>query len=242
MQLGIKKYLFELIGTMALVTMGCASIMLTQKVVFDLLVPFTFGLTYIILYVFISPVSGCHINPAVTIAMLIANKIDKIQALWYIVFQFVGALLASTILYTVSSASYDFNVNEINIGQNKFVDYFGNNYTAVVTFLIEVFFSTLLVYVTLTYSNSKNIKFSAFIIGLTLFLIHLVGFSITSVSVNPARSFGPALLVGGIAFKQLWVFFLAPFVGSVIGSLIWKLIEINKEINHKINELFKENK
>jgi len=221
----IRKYAAELIGTSALVLVGCGSAVIAGQFIGFLGISFAFGLTLLALVYTIGNISGCHINPAVTIAMLIAGKIKAKDAAAYIIVQCVGAIIAAGILYAIAigKAGYSLTVN--GLGQNGYGLQSPGGYSLVAGFIAEVVLTALFLFVIFG-STSKNALpgFAGISIGLSLVLIHLMGIPITGTSVNPARSLGPAVFIRGEALSQLWLFWVAPIIGSVLAALVWKYL------------------
>lgn len=215
-----KKYVAELLGTMFLVLMGCGSAVFAGSYVGFLGIAFAFGLTVLVMVYAIGPISGCHINPAITTAMWINGKIDKKDAINYMIYQTIGAIIGSFIVFLLASKFFMMKV--ASVGQNAYSN-IGVGFTA------EAIFTALFIFVILGATSSKaNVKFAGLAIGLTLVLIHIVCIPLTGTSVNPARSIGPALIMlftgSSKAMGQLWLFILAPTVGAFIGSYLWNLI------------------
>ena len=221
----MKKYFVEMIGTMILVLMGCGSAVFagtTQPfaAVGTLGVAFAFGLSVIAMAYTIGKISGCHINPAVTLGMLVAKKISAKDAGMYMIFQVVGAIIGSAILYVLAQ----------NSGSTTTLTG-ANGYSDVVTaFIAETVFTFIFLLVIFgVTSKGANHTFAGLVIGLSLVLIHIVCIPITGTSVNPARSIGPALFQGGEALCQLWLFILAPFLGAVLAAFVWKMVDTDSE-------------
>lgn len=221
----MKKYFAELLGTMVLVLMGCGSAVFAGTAqpfaaVGTLGVAFAFGLSVIAMAYTIGKISGCHINPAITLGMLVANKISSKDAAGYIVAQIIGAIIGSAILFLLAQNS---GSTTTLTGANGFIDLtqaFVAEAVFTFIFLLVVFGST---------SKGAPNNFAGLAIGLTLVLIHIVCIPITGTSVNPARSIGPALFEGGAALSQLWLFIVAPSVGAVLAALAWKVIDTEPE-------------
>lgn len=217
----MKKYLAEMIGTMVLVLMGCGSAVFagaTQPFasVGTLGVAFAFGLSVVAMVYTIGKISGCHINPAITLGMLVANKISVKDAGMYMVFQVIGAIIGSTILYVLAKDSGSTTTLTGANGYTDLLPAFVAETVFTFIFLLVVFGST---------SKGAANNFAGLAIGLALVLIHIVCIPITGTSVNPARSIGPALFQGGEALSQLWLFIVAPFLGAVIAAFVWKAID-----------------
>lgn len=223
----MKKYLAEMIGTMVLVLMGCGAAVFAGAgqpfaSVGTLGVAFAFGLSVVAMAYTIGKVSGCHINPAITFGLLLSKKISAKDAGLYIVFQVIGAILGSAILYVLAK---DSGSTTTLTGANGFAE--GAMLTA---FVAEAVFTFIFVLVVLgVTSKGANNQFAGLAIGLALVLVHIVCIPITGTSVNPARSIGPALFQGGEALAQLWLFIVAPLLGAALSALVWKAIDTAEE-------------
>jgi len=213
-----------MVGTMVLVLMGCGSAVFnggcgTTAQVFTVAV--AFGLAVVSMAYTIGGISGCHINPAITLGCLLSGRISGKDAAMYMIFQVIGAFIASAILYLLTS-----NIDMAYVTQT------GANATNSVVggFLAEVFFTFVFVLVVLGTTDEKKgaENFAGLAIGLSLILVHIVCIPITGTSVNPARSIAPALFEGGQALSQLWIFILAPFIGAALSSLVWKALAPSK--------------
>ncbi len=222
----IKKYAAELIGTFVLVLMGCGSAVLAGSYIGFAGISFAFGLSVLAMAYTIGGVSGCHINPAVTVSMLIAGKISMKDSVAYIVSQCVGATLGAGVLYLIASGKSSYSLSGVGLGQNGYDAASPAGYGLVASFIAEVVLTFIFIIVIHGSTSAKAPQgFAGLAIGLSLVLIHLVGIPITGTSVNPARSLGPALLVGGVALSQLWLFWVAPLIGAVLAAFTWKAIE-----------------
>ncbi|WP_370862468.1 MIP family channel protein [Parabacteroides faecis] len=217
----MKKYVAEMIGTMVLVLMGCGSAVFAGTVqpfasVGTLGVAFAFGLAVLTMVYTIGKISGCHINPAITLGMLLSKRISGKDAGMYMVFQVIGAIIGSSILFILAK---DSGSTTTLTGANGYHD-------LVQAFVAETVFTFIFLLVVLgSTSKGANNKFAGIAIGLALVLIHIVCIPITGTSVNPARSIGPALFQGGEALSQLWLFIVAPFLGAAIAAFVWKGID-----------------
>ena len=225
----MKKNLAELIGTFSLVLFGCGAagisgITSTGPAGIGLLgISFAFGLAVVVMAYAIGPVSGCHINPAITVAMLVAGKIKTGEAVGYIIAQFVGATLAAGVLYIVQSGAPGFMMAEWALGSNGWGPGYLGAYGTTSAFITETVLTFLFVLIIFkTTARWSNSTMAGLAIGLTLVLVHLVAIPITGTSVNPARSFGPAVFAGGKALQQLWLFMIAPVVGGILAAVVWK--------------------
>lgn len=217
----MKKYVAEMIGTMVLVLMGCGSAVFAGAgqpfaSVGTLGVAFAFGLSVLVMVYTIGKISGCHINPAITLGMLLSGKISGKDAGMYMVFQVIGAILGSAILFVLAKES---GSTTTLTGANGYTD-------VVPAFIAETVFTFIFLLVVLgSTSKGADTKFAGIAIGLALVLIHIVCIPVTGTSVNPARSIGPALFQGGEALAQLWLFIVAPFLGATIAAFVWKGID-----------------
>jgi aquaporin Z len=213
-----KKYVAELIGTMVLVLMGCGAAVFAGSTIGNMGISFAFGLSVLAMVYAIGGISGCHINPAVTISMLAAGKINSKDAVLYVVSQCVGGILGAGILYWIASGRPSFNLAISGLGANQFTSF--SLTSAFIAEVVMTFIFLLVIHGSTSKLAPKG--FAGISIGLSLVLIHLVTIPITGTSVNPARSLGPALFVGGTALNQLWVFWLAPIIGGLLAALVWK--------------------
>src|SRR5882757_8277201 len=238
----MKKYFAEFIGTFALVLFGCGAAVVSGKTIPDTVlagapagigvlgIALAFGLAVVVMCYAIGPISGCHINPAITIAMLVAGKISAKDSVGYIIAQFAGAVLGAAVLYAFQQGGPNPTIGEWALGSNGWGPGYLGNYSTVSAFLTEAILTFLFLFVIFaTTSRLGNSPMTGLAIGLTLVLIHLVAIPITGTSVNPARSFGPALLAGGKAFQQLWLFMIAPVLGGIVAALAWRFIFAPKE-------------
>ncbi len=223
----MKKYLAEMVGTMVLVLMGCGvAVSLNCSSNCDdvanaatvIGTSLAFGLAVVAMAYTIGGVSGCHINPAITLGCLLTKRISGKDALMYMVFQVIGAFIGSAILYALTS-----NVEGLDgTGANACQE----GVSVVGGLIAEIVFTCVFVLVVLGTTDSKKGagNFAGLAIGLSLVLVHLVCIRYTGTSVNPARSIAPAVFQGGVALEQLWVFIVGPFVGAAIAAGIWKII------------------
>ncbi|MFZ4592345.1 MAG: aquaporin Z [Ignavibacteria bacterium] len=221
----MKKYLAEMIGTMVLVLIGCGSAVIAGGQIGFLGISFAFGFSVLAMAYGIGSISGCHINPAVTVGALVAGRISAKDAGMYVVFQIIGAIIGAGVLYYIASGLQGYNINTNGLGQNGFGEFSPMKYSMAAGFVAEVVLTFIFLIVILGATSSKApAGFAGIPIGISLVIIHLVGIPITGTSVNPARSIGPALFVGGAAISQLWVFIVAPLIGAVIAGLVWKYV------------------
>src|SRR3989440_3678735 len=219
----MNKYLAELIGTFVLVFASCGSAVLAGDKIGYLGVSLAFGLSLLAMVYAIGPISGCHINPAVTIGLLISKKMNARQAPGYILAQIAGAILASAVLLLIARGGpggYDPAV--AGFAANGYGPHSPGHYNLLSAFVVEIVLTFLLVFTVLGATDLRApVGFAGIAIGLVLTLIHLVGIPVTNTSVNPARSIGPAIFVGGWALSQLWLFIIAPLVGAAIASAVY---------------------
>lgn len=228
MEGGIKKYLAELIGTAALVLFGCGSVVIGYGGAFPLgmlPVAFAFGLTIVAMAYFIGPISGCHINPAVTASMYFAGRINERDAVGYIIAQVIGGILGALLLYViVSGRGSGFDLAVDGLGHNGWGPGYGGEYSlfsALIVELVATFIFTAVI-LGVTQARAASGLVAGLVIGLTLVLIHIVFIPVTGVSVNPARSLGPAIFVGGTAIAQVWLFLIVPLIGGALAGLLFK--------------------
>jgi len=220
-----KRLAAELLGTFSLVLVGTGSAVIAGQHIGFLGISFAFGLTVLAMVYAIGSISGCHINPAITVAMLAAGKIKSKDAAVYIIVQGIGAIIASGVLLAIATGKPDYSLALNGLGQNGYGSKSPGGYSLEASFIAEVVLTALFLFVIFG-STSKDAPkgFAGIPIGLSLVLIHLVGIPITGTSVNPARSLGPAVFVQGEALSQLWLFWVAPIIGSVLAALVWKYI------------------
>jgi aquaporin Z len=225
----MKKNLAEFIGTFCLVLFGCGAavvsgIAATGPAGIGLLgISLAFGVAVVVMAYAIGPISGCHINPAITISMVVGGKMKMSDAIGYIVAQFAGATAAAGTLYAIQQGMPGFTMGEWALGSNGWGEGYLGAYSMQSAFIAEAVLTFLFLFVIFaTTSKWGNSTMAGLAIGLTLVLIHLVAIPITGTSVNPARSFGPAIFAGGKALQQLWLFIVAPIVGGVLAALVWR--------------------
>jgi len=226
----MKKYFAELIGTFTLVLLGCGTAMLVGCDAANgsgyLLTAFAFGLTIVGMAYCVGNVSGCHINPAVSLAVLITGGMKVTDFIGYVIAQCIGAIAGAATLSCIFSLG---NVTDMTggLGSNGLTGVNGN---VVAGLLVEVLLTCIFVLIILGVTSKKanHGSFAGVVIGFSLVLVHILGIGLTGTSVNPARSLGPAIFAGGQALSNLWVFIVGPFVGAVIAALIHKVFESGK--------------
>jgi aquaporin Z len=221
----MKKYLAELLGTFVLVFVGTGSAVVAGKYIGFLGISLAFGISVLVMVYAIGQISGCHINPAITIAMLVNGKIPAKDAIIYIIVQCIGAIIASVLLLTIMTGFPGYDLATNGLGQNGYGTASPAGYSLASGFIAEVVL-TFIFLMAIFGATSKNAPagFAGIPIGFALAIIHMVGIPITGTSVNPARSLGPALVAGGTALAQLWVFILAPVIGAIIAAITWKYL------------------
>jgi aquaporin Z len=223
----MKKYLSELVGTAVLVLFGCGTAVVTGNLVATAI---AFGLTIIIMANAIGNISGCHINPAVSLAMFINKKMDLREFLFYVLFQVIGAFVGAGILYFILSTSDVWDIDKIGLGANGFAEQSATQISLIAAFIVEVILTFVFIYTILDVtSDEKKAPHAGIYIGLALLFVHILGINLTGTSVNPARSLAPALFLGGQALKQVWVFILAPLVGAALSACVYHFLNEAKE-------------
>ncbi len=227
----VKKYIAEFIGTCVLVTFGCGTAMLVGCSAENgsgyLLTALAFGLVIVGMAYCVGNISGCHINPAVSLGVLISGGMSVSDFVGYVISQILGAFAGSGILYAV------FKLGGVEdktggFGANGLA---GVNGSAVAGLIVEIVltFAFVLTILGVTSKNGNHGSFGGLIIGLTLTLVHILGIGLTGTSVNPARSIAPAVFAGGDALSSLWVFIVGPFIGAALAALCYKFLESSKE-------------
>ena len=220
----MKRYICELIGTMVLVLFGCGSAAIAGTVLGNVGIALAFGLSIVAMAYVIGDISGCHINPAVSIGMWIDGRMEIKDLILYIVFQCIGAIIGIGLLATLIGCAPSLGgYMATGLGQNGFgaASTVGINlYGALLT---EIILTFVFVFTVLGVTRSeKTSAIAGIVIGLTLAFVHIMGIPLTGTSVNPARSLAPALFMGGTALQQVWVFLVAPAIGGIIAGLAHK--------------------
>jgi aquaporin Z len=221
-----KKLVAEGIGTAWLVFGGCGSAVLAAafpEVGIGLLgVSLAFGLTVLTMAYAIGHISGCHLNPAVTVGLVAGGRFPAAQAPGYVIAQVLGAAAGAAALYAIASGKAGFNVVGSGFASNGFAEHSPGGYSLVAALVAEVVLTYMFLIIIMGATDSRApAGFAPIAIGLGLTLIHLIGIPVTNLSVNPARSTGPALFVGGWALQQLWLFWVAPIVGAAAAGLTY---------------------
>ncbi|QFI55518.1 aquaporin Z [Aeromonas simiae] len=224
----MKSYTAELLGTFWLVLGGCGSAVLAAAfpdVGIGLLgVSLAFGLTVLTMAFAIGHISGCHLNPAVTVGLFAGGRFPASKVLPYIVAQVIGGVLAGAVLYVIASGQAGFDV-AAGFASNGYGEHSPGGYSLTAALVCEVVMTAFFLFVIMGATDSRApAGFAPIAIGLCLTLIHLISIPVTNTSVNPARSTGVALFVGDWAVSQLWLFWVAPIIGGVIGALAYRMV------------------
>ena len=224
----MRKYTAEFIGTFWLVLGGCGSAVLAAafpEVGIGLLgVALAFGLTVLTMAFTIGHISGCHLNPAVSIGLCVGGRFPSKDLLGYIIAQVLGGLAGAGVLYLIASGKTGFDVHA-GFASNGFGEHSPGGYSLVAALVTEIVMTMMFIFIILGATDQRAPKGLAPVaIGLGLTLIHLISIPVTNTSVNPARSTGVALFAGGWAISQLWLFWIAPIIGAVIGALVYRFV------------------
>ena len=214
----------EALGTFVLMVGGVGSAVLAADAIGVLGVALAFGFSLLVMAYTIGPVSGCHINPAVTLGMVLVGKTKSKDAPSYIVGQLVGAALGGLVIYLIASGVDGFDAKN-NFGANGYGDWSPGGFNLGAVAVSEIVLTALLILVVVGTTRSDAVPgFGPIAAGITLGLIHLISIPVSNTSVNPARSFGAALFAGGDALGQLWAFIVLPLVGAVVGAFTWRYV------------------
>lgn len=212
----MQKFVAEFVGTLTLVLFGCGAAVLGAEHVGQLGIALAFGFAIVAMAYGIGSISGCHINPAVSLGVFIAGRMSAREMLVYWVAQFSGALVGAGILASIAGVAS-------GLGHNGWGPGYLGEFSMQAALIFEIVMTTIFLIVILGSTSAEApVGFAGLAIGITLAVIHIVGIQVTGVSVNPARSFGPAVLVGGQALSQLWLFLVAPAIGAVIAGAIYR--------------------
>jgi aquaporin Z len=226
--MNFKKYLAEFFGTMVLVLFGCGTAVVTGGATGGsttgtlgvAAIALAFGLSIVAAAYAIGPISGCHVNPAVSLAMLINGKMNFKDFIGYVIGQCAGAFAGSGILYFITS-----NSSLKGFGNNGYGDLSASSISMSGAIVVEIVLTFVFVMTILGVTSSeKTANIAGIVIGATLTFVHLIGIPLTGTSVNPARSLAPAVFAGGEALSQLWVFILAPLVGAALAAVVFKYL------------------
>lgn len=223
-----KKYFSECLGTFWLVLGGCGSAVFSatfpKSGIGFLGVSLAFGLTVLTMAFSLGRISGCHLNPAVTVGLYVAGKFELKQLPGFIFSQIIGAVVAAIVLYLIASGKPGFILAQDGLAANGYGVHSPGHYALTACFISELILTFMFLMIIIHANDKLTENFAPIAIGLALTLIHLISIPITNTSVNPARSTGPALLMGGWAIKQLWLFWLAPLMGGCLGGVVHRLI------------------
>ena len=227
----LKKYLAEALGTAVLVLFGCGTAVVTGGNL--IATSLAFGLAIVAMAYAIGDISGCHVNPAVSLAMAIRGKLTAKEFFGYVISQTIGALAGSGLLYLILSCAG--NIGTESLGQNGFGSGYGLELNVWGALLTEVILTFVFIYTILGITSSeKKSHMAGIVIGLTLTFVHIIGVNLTGTSVNPARSLAPAILLGGTAISQVWVFIVAPFIGSALAAFTYEALNTD---NTKVTKI-----
>ena len=220
----MKKYISELIGTMVLVLFGCGSAAIAGEVLGTVGIALAFGLSIVAMAYVIGDISGCHINPAVSIGMWIDGRMNAKDLILYIVFQCIGAIIGIGLLAIIINSAPSLGGYAVTgLGQNGFGSASSIGLDIIGAIIVEIILTFVFVFTVLGVTKkAENSTVAGIVIGLTLAFVHIMGIPLTGTSVNPARSLAPALFLGGQALQQVWVFILAPIIGAIIAGLLYK--------------------
>jgi aquaporin Z len=221
----MTKYFAELVGTFTLVVFGVGTAVVAGDKVGVVGIAFAFGLGLIAAAYGIGPVSGCHINPAVSLGVFVAGRMTVKDLIGYWVGQFIGGAIGAWVVLTIASGiGAGYNIATSGLGQNGWGPGYQGEYGMMSALVFEIV-ATMLFLIAILGSTQKAAPsgFAGLVIGLTLVAIHLLGIRIDGTSVNPARSLGPALFVGGQALQQVWLFFVGPCIGAIIAGILFRL-------------------
>lgn len=221
----MKKYIAEFLGTLVLVLFGTGIAVVSGG---DLVATsLAFGLAIIAEAYVIGNISGCHVNPAVSLAMLINKKLSVKDFICYVISQILGAIAGSAILFFILSNT---NLGTTALGANFYGELSANNISLIAAIVTEIVLTCVFIYTILGVTSDDNkSNIAGIVIGLTLTFVHLIGIPLTGTSVNPARSLAPAIFLGGEAIRQIWVFILAPLVGGALAAILFKYLNTTKK-------------
>jgi aquaporin Z len=229
-----QRFVAELIGTFWLVFGGCGSAVLAaafpKEGIGNLGIGFygvalAFGLTVMTMAYAIGHISGCHLNPAVSIGVCIGKRFPASEVLPYIIAQVIGAIIGAGVIYLIASGQAGFDLVKSGLASNGYGDHSPGKYTLAAGFVAEIVLTFMFLMIILGATDRRAPQgFAPIAIGLGLTLIHLIGIPVTNVSVNPARSTGPAIFVGGWALAQLWLFWVAPIIGAIVAGIVYPAV------------------
>jgi len=227
----MKPYIAELVGTFVLVFGGVGSAVLAGSHIGFVGVALAFGLSLLAMVYTIGPISGCHINPAVTFGLFLAGKFPGARVPGYWAAQVIGAIIAAATLFLIANGQPHFDAGTGGFGSNGYGIRSPDHFTLGAAFLSEIVMTTFLVLTVLGATDIKApVGFAGLAIGLVLTLIHLVSIPVDNTSVNPARSIGPALFAGSAAIDQLWLFIVAPLIGGMVAAAVYFIIKAEEPL------------
>ena len=219
-----NKFVAEALGTAILVLFGCGAAVIGGAAIGFTGISLAFGLAIVAAAYGLGAISGAHLNPAVSLGVFLAGRMKSGDLVVYVIAQVLGAIIGAGVLYLIASGKADYTIATNGLGQNGYGAGYLGEYSLTSALVFETVMTFLFVTVILGATGpGSSAGFAGLAIGLTLAAIHLVGINVTGVSVNPARSIGPALFVGGTALSQLWVFILAPLVGGALAGVVNKM-------------------
>jgi aquaporin Z len=226
-QASMKKYCAEAFGTCVLTLFGCGSAAIAGKALGTLGIAFAFGLSIVAMAFVIGGVSGCHINPTVSLGLFMDKRLSGKDLIGYWVSQFIGGIVAALLLLLIISQTGLTIGKDIALGTNGYGDASAVGISLVGALIVEIVLTCIFVLIVLgSTANEETAPYAGIIIGLGLTFVHIMGIPLTGTSVNPARSFGPALVAffqgNSLALSQVWVFIVAPLIGAVLAALLWK--------------------
>ncbi len=220
----MKKYIAEFIGTFTLVLFGCGTAVVSGQAVGHLGIAFAFGFALLAMCYGIGPISGCHVNPAVSLGVYTAGRMSSKDLGGYIIAQFLGAIVAAAALAVIAKGLLaGYHVRGAGLGQNGWGEGYQAGY-ALSSGVVFEFVATLIFVIVILGSTQAGAptQIAGVAIGITLVVIHIFGINITGVSVNPARSLGPAIWVGGHALSQVWMFLIVPSIAGIVSGAIYR--------------------
>jgi len=244
--MNIKKYICECIGTAVLVLFGCGAAVITGNIV---AIALAFGLSIVAMAYVIGNISGCHVNPAVSLAMLINGKLNWKDFIFYVIAQIIGAFIGAALLYFILSqanlVASAGGIETVGLGTNGFGEQSSLGLGMWGAFVVEIILTFVFVYTILgVTSDEKKSNVAGIVIGLTLAFVHILGISLTGTSVNPARSLAPATVMAVIgkyeAIHQVWVFLVAPLVGSALAAVLYRFFNNHEPKKKEKKEEVKE--
>ncbi|MGR4975038.1 aquaporin Z [Pseudomonas sp. LARHCG127] len=219
----LKRSTTELLGTFWLVLGGCGGAVLAASGIGVLGVALAFGLTVLTMAFAIGHISGCHLNPAVSLGLYVGGRFPARELPAYIIAQVIGGVLAAALIYFIASSKEGFDLAASGLASNGYGEHSPGGYSMAAGFVTELAMTAMFILIILGATDKRApAGLAPIAIGLALTLIHLISIPVTNTSVNPARSTGPALLVGGWAIEQLWLFWVAPLLGAIIGGVSYR--------------------